>query len=280
MNEQTRIYNDCREIDLLSVLSTDAQKVVLQAETKANVIDTSDSYIRKDIRKGIEQLEHFKDYLQRMHGAEVKDFRYTPAVALPNLSICFCNPGKCVTEIEISNNQTSDGAALDKAYHGRKYQVCPMRIRGLGCGFFKWDGEVGPDPQCGLGIELSCKCGKPPVTIEVPLPEPRTQNRNPKRFQVCSDNRCSFFRWFDQHKELKEEQTFGNSCSKHFILKEHIMDQEKQKVWWDENCRIHTGNNEESHRLKNLSFLRKIPKTVTSHPPHKTSPKKNIYFRT
>ena len=243
MNEQTRIYNDRREIDLLSVLSTDKQKVVLQAETKANVIDTSDSYIRKDIRKGIEQLEHFKNYLERMHGAEVKNFWYSPAVGLPNLSVCFCNPGKCVTEIEISQNQTSDGASLDQAYQGRKYQVCPIRIRGHGCGFFKWEGDLSPDPQCDLDGASSCACGKQPITIEVPLPESKkAKGGPPKRFHVCENNGCNFFRWFDQPQKSKKDQTFGNSCTKHFILKEHIMNQEKQKVWWNENCRMPPGH--------------------------------------
>ena len=257
MNEQTRISNDRREIDLLSVLSTEAQKVVLQAETKSAGLDSG--YINRDITKGIEQLEHFKDYLQRMHGAEVKSFRYSPAVALPNLSICLCNPGKCVTEVTIPDNQTSNGASLDP-YHGRKYQICPTGTRGFGCRFFKWCNNVGPHLQCDLGQESFCKCGAEPIAIEVPVQETKKAKKKPegpKSFQVCQNNACNFFRWLDQPQNPRlsqlhistpsanngmKEQTFGNHCSKHFILQEHILNQEKQKVWWDKNCRNHTGS--------------------------------------
>ena len=308
MNEQTRISNDRREIDLISVSSTEAQKVVLQAETKSAVLDTSDSnikrdskrripvvlqaetksavlntsesYIKRDIKRGIEQLEHFKGYLQRIHGDDVKNFRYSPAVALPNLSICFCNPGKWVKEVEISDNQTSNGASLDP-YHGRKYQVCPRRF---GCGLFRWENNVGPHLQCDLGQESLCKCGAQPITIEVPLQEnkkPKKKPEDPKRFQVCQYNGCNFFRWLDQPEDPRlsqltsspppannvvEDQTFGNHCSKHFILKEHLINQEKQKVWWDQNCRNHTGNSttELNSTTPQVDSLKKRLLTVSS----------------
>ena len=248
IDEQRSIFKDRREIDLLSVLSTDAQKILLQTETKAVNLEANYQVMLKDINKGIVQLGHFKDYLQRMHGTEVNNFWYSPAVALPNLSICLCNPGKRVAEMEISDNQTAD-----QTYHGKKYHICPTKSRGFGCNFFKWDCDVSPWPECDLG-KVICECGNKPITIEVPPPAESKKSKkpvDPQSFQICQHNGCDFFRWNDHtqnhrhpaNKAAKlDEQTFGNSCSMHFLIEEHIANKKKRERWWEANCKKHTGN--------------------------------------
>ena len=86
-SERDLISKDRREVDLVSVLSKGSQSFVLQVETKsADMQNTSKGYLKRDMRKGVEQLEHFKDYLQRMHGSEASKFYFLPALALPNMS--------------------------------------------------------------------------------------------------------------------------------------------------------------------------------------------------
>ena len=121
-SERHLINKDRREIDLLSVLSSDSGKVVFQAETKSDtrdtsgVANTSDGVLRKDINTALEQLDHFKDYMERIHGPGLRNYWYLPAVALPrpNASqssffryMCFCNTSKPmpVAEIEFTESQ-------------------------------------------------------------------------------------------------------------------------------------------------------------------------------
>ena len=63
-SERHLINKDRREIDLLSVLSSDSRRVVFQVETKSDtrdssdVANTSDGVLRKDINIALEQIEH------------------------------------------------------------------------------------------------------------------------------------------------------------------------------------------------------------------------------
>ena len=69
-----------------------------------------------------------------------------------------------------------------------------------------------------------------------------------KKFQVCQKKSCDFFRWLDagQTHSCKQESKFffGTCCSKHFLLKEHIENQQQeQRIWWEANCKEYKENN-------------------------------------
>ena len=85
---QELIRQDRREIDHVFIQFRNSQQV-LHAETKA----ASSQKVETRIKEAIKQLQWFKKYLERMHGAVMKDIWYCPAVAVPRLSICSCNPG-------------------------------------------------------------------------------------------------------------------------------------------------------------------------------------------
>ena len=148
IDEQRSIHKDRKEFDHLSFLCTGVQNIVLQTEVKS--VDPEADYrtMYGDINKGIDQLTQCKDYLERMHGSEVKHFWYSPALALSNLVVCLCAPAKKkVAEIRMADSQIEDGVSLDPAYDGKKYHICSLRIRGSGCSFFKWDCDESALPQ-------------------------------------------------------------------------------------------------------------------------------------
>ena len=297
-SEQDIINKDNSEIDLLSVISTDSQKVVLQAETKSNMIDSSatvkctDDVLRKDINKGGRQLEHFKDHLQRMHGAEVKNFWYLPAVALPNISrslllqlfpnlpYCFCSKDMPVVEIEISGSKLEPGVPLHQGYQGKKYHVCRNRIQGGGCSFFKWDCDKSSQSSCDPDTE-NCWCLLKPISVEIPPEDAKkSQKKAFKRFQVCQKNSCNFFRWLNENATLPScknaktrEQKFGNFCSRHFLLEDHITKADEQRLWWEESCREHRQSNtpatSDSLKMRLLTIasmaFSQIPRLVSCH---------------
>ena len=271
-SEQDLINKDRCEIDLLSVLSTNSQRVVFQAETKSNTQDTSVTVLRKDIKKAEKQLEHLKDYLQRMHGSEVQNSCYLPSVALPNIpksllvrSFCLCNLP--VAEIEISESpfelDPPDAGDLGlrryfavSFYAGKKYQICRIRNKGRGCSFFKWDCD--DDPMSSSDSNTGyCECDLAilPMTVTVPPQGPGRQNPRmveTKKFQLCPMNGCDFFRWLDlsqtppppsMQNAIALEMTLLHSCPKHFIFREHVSKQEKQRLWWEKNTREHRDNN-------------------------------------
>ena len=155
--------------------------------------------------------------------------------------------------IEITESQLEPaGSSLHLAYQGKKYNVCDIRNPGGGCDFLKWDCEKNPrasrDPQSQF-----CDCFLVPITVKVPLKEPKRKekkNKKPRldsrRFQVCPKNVCDFFRWLDsgQTSSCKQDTKdfFGTCCSKHFLLKDHIGNQQEQNHWWEKNCREYKAN--------------------------------------
>ena len=263
-SEQDLINKDRSEIDLLCVWSKNSQRGAFQAETKSNTQDTGCEVLKKDIKKAVKQLEHFKSYLERMHGPEVQNFWYLPAVALPNIPrslllqrfpnhpFCTCNGGMPVAEIEITESHLEPpGDSLDMVYHGQKYQVCEIRILGRGCSFFKWASPQWASPQSSSDPDrVTCDCCLVPITVKIPLREAKKSKKKArqesKMFQVCRKRGCNFFRWCDQNpiscQSVTREQKFADFCSKHFLLSDHLTSQQEQTVWWEENTREHHEN--------------------------------------
>ena len=206
-------------------------------------------------------MAHFKDYLQRMHSDEVKNYWFSPTVALPFLSVCHCNYK--VTEATICDDtKVSDGASLHPALLGKSYHVCPSS----GCGFFKWKDDVGAHPGSSL-LTAICECGLKPITLELAPPKTKKQKReqNPKKFQVCRENGCDFFRWFEPPptpKGSKKGEQLFSYCSKHLILQEHTKDPVKQKLWWKENCEKHLGD--KGSAKSQMDFLKRRLLIVSS----------------
>ena len=95
-----------------------------------------------------------------------------------------------------------------------------------------------------------------PITVKVPLKEAKKRKNTkdepktgkPKKFQVCQKKACHFFRWLvagNPHSCKQESKFFfGTCCSKHFLLKEHIENQQQERrIWWEANCREYSENN-------------------------------------
>ena len=180
-----------------------------------------------------------------------------------------------VAEIEFTESQLQPvGSSLHQGYQGKKYKVCDIRNPGGGCDFFKWDHDkwASRDPQSQL-----CDCHLVPITVKVPLKEPKNKenkNKKPrldsKRFQVCPKGVCGFFRWLDsgQNSPCKTatKYFFGTYCSKHFLLKDHIANQEEQNSWWEKNSREYKENNNPapdlSCSLTNLAVTSTDPLTL------------------
>ena len=288
--EEWRISNNRREIDLLSVVDTGhAGPNVLQVETKRSSSENEQS-LAED---ALNQVKWFKEYLERTHGANLNNASFALAVALPMKSptpYCHCQ-GNSRSVFAEKYEVTEDGKNK-----GRNYHACCRRGNGSGaCGFFQWVGaDTSLQHEDNLLHDNSCSQDSP---VEITAPAHTQHSRkagskpnDPRKFELCPNEpsaQCRFLRWVGESIPVSNlpdctghKEAMFRKFRDHFLMEEDLKNDEESKkklsLWWSKHGPGNNGpegtNGPARTLVKNLITLSamvitKLPRFVSSMNP-------------